>query len=94
MEEPNYYKRAILDEIWRKVMSTEISDLQRNFTWRIKNHPPVKRAIGNKWVYKIKYKSDGTIERYKARLVVLGNRQEEGVDYDETFVLVAKMKTI
>ena len=60
----------------------------------IEDLPPGKRSIGNKWVYKVKYRSDGTIERYKARLVVLGNRQEEGFDYAETFGLVAKMKTI
>lgn len=60
--EPSSYKRAIFDEIWRNTMSTEISDIQRNFTWTIKDLPPKKRAIGNKWVYKVKYRSDGTIE--------------------------------
>jgi hypothetical protein len=45
-------------------------------------------------VYSIKLRSDGTLDRYKARLVALGNREEYGVDYEETFSLVAKMTTV
>ena len=52
------------------------------------------KAIGCKWVYSIKLRSDGTLDRYKARLVALGNRQEYGVDYEETFAPVAKMTTV
>ena len=52
------------------------------------------KAIGCKWVYSIKLCSDGTLDRYKARLVALGNRQEYKVDYEETFAPVAKMTTI
>jgi hypothetical protein len=47
----------------------------------IEDLPKGKKAIGCKWVYKIKYKSDGTLERHKAKLVALGNKQVEGVDY-------------
>ena len=52
------------------------------------------KAIGCKWVYSIKLRSDGTLDRYKARLVALGNRQEYGVDYEETFAPVTKMTTV
>ncbi|GAA0153631.1 transmembrane signal receptor [Lithospermum erythrorhizon] len=56
--------------------------------------PPRKKALGCKWIYKIKYHSDGTIERLKARLVNFGNHPLEGIDYNETFASVAKMVTV
>jgi len=92
--EPTTYNRVVIEKVWCDAMSDEITSLQANETFSIVDLPPGKRAIGNKWIYKIKYRSDGTIERYKARLVVLGNRQQEGVDYDETFAHVAKMSTV
>nr|GEV20470.1 retrovirus-related Pol polyprotein from transposon TNT 1-94 [Tanacetum cinerariifolium] len=59
----------------------------------IEKLPPNKKPFGCKWVY-IKYKSDGTIESFKARLVILSNHQVAGVYYSETFVPVAKMKIV
>ncbi|CAH9072715.1 unnamed protein product [Cuscuta europaea] len=56
--------------------------------------PPGKQALGRKWVYKIKYHSDGTVERLKVRLVVLGNHQKAGINYTDTFAPVAKMVTV
>jgi len=63
-------------------------------TWVMEDLPSDKKALGCKWVYKIKYNSDGTIERHKARLVILGNHQVEGVDYSKTFAPMAKMVTV
>ncbi|CAA7062674.1 unnamed protein product [Microthlaspi erraticum] len=79
--EPTLFRDAVVYEVWRGAMKVEIKALDENHTWDLVKLPAGKRAIGCKWVYKIKYRSDGSIERYKARLVVLGNRQEEGVDF-------------
>ncbi|RVW23158.1 Retrovirus-related Pol polyprotein from transposon TNT 1-94 [Vitis vinifera] len=57
----------------------------------VEDLPLGKKAIGSKWVYKIKYNSDGSIKRCKVHLVILGNKQVEGIDYNETFVPTAKM---
>ncbi|XP_074306647.1 uncharacterized protein LOC141641902 [Silene latifolia] len=75
--EPPSFKEAIRDEKWCVAMKDEIDALERNETWELTTLPPDKKAIGCRWVYKIKYHSDGTIERYKARLVVFGNHQTE-----------------
>lgn len=75
-------------------MQKEIGALETNWTWVMEPLPPGKKALGCKWVYKIKYQADGTVERLKARLVIFGNHQVEGIDYNETFALVAKMVTV
>ncbi|KAJ1695814.1 hypothetical protein LUZ63_012512 [Rhynchospora breviuscula] len=92
--EPDYFGEAIKSKNWREAMKTEINALERNATWTLEELPRNKVAIGCKWVYRIKYHADGRVERYKARLVVLGNRQVQGVDYTETFAPVAKMVSV
>ncbi|GJV22574.1 retrovirus-related pol polyprotein from transposon TNT 1-94 [Tanacetum coccineum] len=92
--EPVTYSQAVKDKRWCDAMDNELHALERNGTWTIENLPKDKKALGCKWVYKIKRKSDGTVERFKARLVILGNHQVAGIDYNETFVQVAKMVTV
>lgn len=69
------------DRVWRKAMVDEVDALEINNTFSIVDLPEGKEALGNQWVYKIKYRADGTVERHKDRLVVLGNHQVEGEDY-------------
>ena len=92
--EPQSYAQAILDKRWVEAMNSEIEALQSNGTWKVVCFPPCTKAIGCKWVIKIKYKANGDIERIKARLVAKGYNQKEGLDYQETFSPVVKMVTV
>lgn len=75
-------------------MQEEISALEQNNTWTVVSLPLGKKAIGSKWVYKVKLQANCQVERYKARLVTKGFSQQEGLDYHETFSHVAKMVTV
>lgn len=68
--------------------------LAQNHTWDIVQCPDSVKPIECKWVYSLKLQQYGTLDRYKARLVALGNRQKYGIDYDETFAPVAEVTTI
>ncbi|GKB44005.1 ribonuclease H-like domain-containing protein [Tanacetum coccineum] len=79
------------DPNWVKAMNNEIEALNRNNTWTICVLPVGRKPIGIMWIWKIKYKASGEIERYKARLIAKGFSYREVFDYDETFNPVVKM---
>nr|XP_033508801.1 uncharacterized mitochondrial protein AtMg00810-like [Nicotiana tomentosiformis] len=75
-------------------METEMKALEDNRTLDVVDLPKGMKAIGSKWVYKIKYKASGEVERFKARLVAKSYSQREGLDYNKIFSPVAKMVTV
>lgn len=75
-------------------MEDEYNALLKNRTWTLIPNNQNYKLIGKKWVYRVKYNPDGTINKYKARLVVKGFLQTPGTDFKETFSLVVKAATI
>ncbi|KAJ8898746.1 hypothetical protein K2173_004973 [Erythroxylum novogranatense] len=75
-------------------MKEELRTIEKNQTWVLVDKPSHKKAIGVKWEFKLKLNPDGTINKYKARLVVKGYAQQFGVDFSETFAPVARLDTI
>ncbi|MCO5594829.1 hypothetical protein L7F22_048863 [Adiantum nelumboides] len=75
-------------------MESKYDTLLENGTWTLCDFPPGKKAIGTKWVYKLKRKPDGEIDRYKAQLVAKGYAQQKGIDYEETFAPTCRMTTV
>ncbi|KAL2250124.1 UNVERIFIED_CONTAM: Retrovirus-related Pol polyprotein from transposon RE2 [Sesamum indicum] len=94
MQEPKDYMEAHKYPERREAMKNEISALEKNKTWTLTGLPQNKKAIGCKWLYKVKLNPNGTIERHKARLVAKGYSQIEGEDYNDCFAPVAKAVTV
>nr|GEV31552.1 ribonuclease H-like domain-containing protein [Tanacetum cinerariifolium] len=82
------------DPNWISAMNDEMNVLYENDTWYLVDIPFGRKPIRSKWVFKIKYKSSDEWGRIKARVVVKGFGQKEGLDYEETFSLVVKMGTV
>jgi hypothetical protein len=78
---------------WEQDMKEEMDSLVNNQTWDLVQLPAGKRALQNKWVYKLK-EEDGGKKRHKARLVVKGFSQKKGIDFDDIFSFVVKMNSI
>jgi hypothetical protein len=91
---PNTVQEALVDSRWKDAMNEELRSLKKNATWEITDLPIGKKSVGCKWVYTVKYKADGTIDCFKARLVTKGYTQKYGIDYIDTFAPVEKINTV
>ncbi|KAK0577899.1 hypothetical protein LWI29_001989 [Acer saccharum] len=94
IEIPRGIHEALEKSEWRVTIQEEMNALKKNGTWELSNLPEGKRPVGCKWIFTIKYNPDGSVSRYKARLVVKGFTQTYGIDYQETFAPVAKLNTV
>jgi hypothetical protein len=92
--EPSNYQEASSIAEWQLAMAEELAALDRTRTWDIVPLPSHAVPITCKWIFKVKTKSDGSMERYKACLVARGFQQAQGWDFDEKFALVAHITTV
>jgi hypothetical protein len=92
--EPSCFEEAKGNKSWEDAMDEEMQALRKNETWDLVPKPKGVDPVTCKWVYKLKRKADGSVERYKARLVARGFSQRYGEDYEETFSPVAKMTSV
>ncbi|XP_073357810.1 uncharacterized protein [Aegilops tauschii subsp. strangulata] len=91
---PKTVRAALRDPNWLAAMQVEYAALMQNRTWSLVPRPRGANIVTGKWLFRHKFKADGSLERYKARWVVRGFSQRPGVDFDETFSPVVKAATI
>ncbi|KAI3739156.1 hypothetical protein L2E82_29553 [Cichorium intybus] len=97
LDEPASYREAVAgpeSAKWKEAMDSEIKSMYDNQVWNLVDNVPGRKTVGCKWIFKKKTDMDGKVHTYKARLVAKGFTQTPGVDYDETFSPVAKIKSI
>jgi hypothetical protein len=88
------YRAARTDPNWRSAMEQEYSALIGNHTWDLLPRPPHCNVVTGKWVFKHKFKGDGSLERYKGRWVLRGFTQRPSIDFSENFSPVVKPATV
>ena len=87
------YKQAISSSERENWLQAELKSLSDTNTWTLVERPKDKNLIPGKWVYKVKTKADGSLEKYKARYVTKGFKQIDGTDFSETFAPTSKPET-
>ncbi|GJZ92415.1 retrovirus-related pol polyprotein from transposon TNT 1-94 [Tanacetum coccineum] len=92
--EPKNFKSAITEDCWFQAMQDEIHEFDRLQVWELVPQPDCVMIIALKWIYKVKLDEYGDVLKNKARLVAKGYRQEEGIDFEESFAPVAHIEAI
>nr|GFC79542.1 retrovirus-related Pol polyprotein from transposon TNT 1-94 [Tanacetum cinerariifolium] len=87
-------KEALTQACWIEAMQEELHEFERLEVWELVPRPDKVMVITLKWIYKVKLDELGGILKNKARLVARGYRQEEGIDFEESFALVARLESI
>ena len=93
-EEPGSVEEARNHDSWRAAMKIEMKAIEDNRTWSVSDLPKGQKAIGLKWVFKLKKDADGKVVKHKARLVAKGYAQVQGVDFEEVFAPVSRIETV
>nr|GEV94336.1 retrovirus-related Pol polyprotein from transposon TNT 1-94 [Tanacetum cinerariifolium] len=91
---PKNFKSTITKDCWFQAMQDEIYEFDRLQVWELVPQPDRVMIIALKWIYKVKLDEYGDVLKNKARLVVKGYRQEEGIDFEESFAAVARVEAI
>ncbi|GJY12489.1 retrovirus-related pol polyprotein from transposon TNT 1-94 [Tanacetum coccineum] len=92
--EPKNFKSAIDQDFWFQAMQDEIHEFDRLQVWELVPRPDCVMIIALKWIYKVKLDEYDDVLKNKARLVAKGYQQEEGIDFEESFALVARIEAI
>ncbi|GJQ99054.1 retrovirus-related pol polyprotein from transposon TNT 1-94 [Tanacetum coccineum] len=92
--EPKNFNSAITEDCWFQAMQDEIHEFNQLDVWELVPPPDCAMIIAPKWIYKVKLDEYGDVLKNKARLVAIGYRQEEGIDFEESFSSVARLKAI
>lgn len=91
---PKNVQEAMSDPKWKNAVMEEMNTLIKNNTWDVVTLLANQKVVACRWVFSVRHNTNGSVERYKARLVVQGFTQTYGIDYEETFAPVAKLNSI
>lgn len=94
IEEPGNYEQAVKEKAWDQAMKNEMAGTEKNNTWKLEKLPSGHKPISLKWVFKLKRDNNGEVIKHKARLVVKGYVQKQGIDFEEVFAPVTRLETV